>query len=540
MFDILTETFLYNYFLFSAVLGTVCDKKALFFRLGNVFCLSEEKLTDLFEATLSEALAEIAGENDFKRYKRIKQYNGLVGNKSCFSEAEDALIAVKGNALTVAAQYRLAADREATETLIVKNLMSYAEMGSVIALRVLGFIRCEGLIVTKDEKAGVKNLTKAMRWGDVDSALAMMRYYDSDKREVMKALNASVKDTPYEFLPEIVAESCGVSADEGCCENVSLIKKAISAARVKPDLYDPSVARVVFADTIDIKDKERIVFSDNEGNVSEACDLPLYLGSDELVVDRSAFGNAPENRESERKAIARWFDNSDLKGTDAFLPLCVCSDSGYLLDYYDARIGGAIKNAHIERIDVAELREFDFEPTKNNVFLRGLQENKNNVLILRLEGNIGEATVELVQAFLKNEKRKKFRLLRPTVSLDLSSVTVICLCDKENGKKFEGLADIVKLAPVKEAEKPDIVRDILDRKRVVYATGEITVADEVMDKLCAMSVEAIAEILDKIVQDNRKRGAALYLSVELTKPYFSKRSNGGRAYGFGGVINEND
>lgn len=539
MFSILIETFLYEYYLYDCVLGELYDRKSLFHFLGDIFCLAKNEIADLFGLTESEAVRKIKTEDGFKRFKRIKQYNAFVGNEQECSEMEDSLIAIKGNAIKIVSQSGMSADGESTQTSVIKTLMCGVENGNILALKIMGILKCEGIFVETDLGGGINYLKKAMRWGDIAASLAIFKYSDIDKAKLIKTLNASVSNTPYEFLPELIADRYGVSTANGYDEETLLIRKAVGANKLNKDTYDSMYARLIFSETIGIKDKERILFSENKEMVSETCDLPLRLNYADLTIDDTAMENLPLYRESEIKGIVGSLCDSDLRASDSFRPMCLCSNSEYVLETYASAVNKALQSTHIEKIEVAELREFDFEPTKNNVFVRCLNERKNNVYLLVFKGNISDVAIELTKTVLRSEKRRKFRLHHPTVTLDLSPVLPICICDKENAKKLKNLVELIELAPVQIEEKPRVINQILENKRRLYNLGEVVISGDVIERLYALPVENTEKILDRAIRENRKIGQTLELTLDAVKPYLNRKTGGSNAYGFGGVIDEN-
>lgn len=537
MFNVLTESFLFQYFLTQALLGEFNDGKNLFRVLGKIFCITDDEISSLFNLTQSGAVSEISTEEGFKRYKRIKQYNALVGNASGYTKDEELLIAIKGNAIVSAVKYGLDAGREATRTQVADKLLSGAENGNIAALRLVGILKCEGMLFEKDMVGGVAQLTKAMRWGDVCATLAMFTYSDVDKFQLFKVLNASVKNTPFEFLPKTVADFYGVIA-EGCDEEVSLVRRAINANRLNKDTFDPMYARLIFSEAIGIKDKERIVFSENKETVSETCDLPLHLKYGDICLDEEAIGGVPLNRQDEFDGVISGLYSSDLRTLNTFRPMCLSCDSDYVTERYLSAIERALPTAHIERIVVGELREYDLQPTKNNVFVRGLDERSNNVWLLIFKGEISEGVIEAVTAVLRSEKRRKFQLYHPTVCLDLSSVLPICICDGENAAKLKNLVELIPLAAVNSAEKPDAIGEVVERKRTDYSFGKVTLTSEVVERLCAMPVESAEKVLDKVLRQNRRKSLILNIDMDIVKPHLDRATHANNAYGFGGVDDE--
>lgn len=435
MTNIYCETLLREYFSCNAALGLNYNRKAVFFGLGAVFCLQERDIVDLFGLTENPAIREIVTDDDYKRYKRIEQYGKLIGGESAYSDAEKAIIAIKGDAVTAIAAAGLIADGNSSQNKIVTTLTDCAESGSVLALKILGFLQCEGILVGKDEQTGVKNLEKAMRWGDVGAAFGMLKYSRTDKTEILKTLNAVVKNTPYEFMQQIAEKAYGISVDGKCAREALLIKQAINADKIKKGVYDSMIARVVYADSIGIKDKEKILFSETKESLSETCDLPLRLKFSDISVDKDAACAMPLSREAEVKNVLRSLSDSDLRATDSFRPTCLCSDSEYVAEIYADVVRAAFKNARVEKIDAADLREFDVSPDKNNVFLRNIDERVGNVCLISMRGDVPDYALEAIKAVLSGNRRKNFRLVKPSVTLDISSVLPVCVCDSENAKK---------------------------------------------------------------------------------------------------------
>ena len=538
MLDRLTETFLSEYFLFDAVLGESYERKKIFYVLGDTFCISCDLLEGLFDLTEREVVRDVTSSDSYNRFQRIVQYNGLVGNKPFCDTTESSLIALKGNAIRVAEGNRLIADRKLTGIPVAKTITDCAQAGNVFALRILGTMECEGILLDEKRSSGIKDLTKAMRWGDVPAALAMLRYSEKDRADTVKYLHSAVRNTPYEFFIPLAEAKYGASANGECNEEVLLVRKAISAKKIKPDVYDPLYARLLFSDLICLKEKERIVFSESREPVSETCDLPLYLPTDDIPVDERAFDHTVISRESECKKILQGLRNEDLRTFDSFRPICLCSESDAVLNTYEATLCEALSAAHVERIEVGNLKEFDIEPTKNNVFIRGLSEQKPNVYLLVFKGDVSDAATEYVKTVLKSDGRRRFRLKYPTVTIDLSSVLPICVCDRKNAKKIKECVDTVQLAPVKAEEKDAMIRAILQQKRRSYAIDDLTLTGETMDRIRALSVEAAEKILDGAVRENRVKGAALEITVEMIQGYLDAMNDEKTVYGFGGAINE--
>lgn len=532
MYSNIIEMFLYEYFSFDVILGDFCNRKELFFALSELFWLQKKETESLFEGCESQSVKDINSVNEYYRFKRIQQYNLYVGRDSLYPEKQEKLIAIKGMAI-VDVKNSLKTNEKSTKMTVVKTLMSNAEKGSVLALKILGIMQCAGIVLSKDKENGIKNLKKAMRWGQVTATLAMLKYSDVDKVKILKILHSAVKSTPYEFLQDLAESRCKVSCNGEYSQEILLLKKVINASQVNKDIYNPIYERTIFSEVLDIKDREQIVFS--RELLSVAKDLPLCLQFNDISIDGSCVEKFSIAREDEMGEIINCLSNNDLRTIDTYRPICISSNSDYVLKSYISIIPQILVNTHVEVIDVAELSEADFELTKDNVFIRGLKENTNNVYILVFKGDVSNDTIELVQNILRSDKRSKFRLKLPPIGIDLSSVLPICICDRDNARRLGNYVKQIEILPIQGNEKKSVIDDLLNKKSQVYSLCNVTVTKELMEKLCELPIENSESILDKVICENRKKGKVLELDIDIVKPYIQKIIKSKNSYGFGGA-----
>ena len=538
MIDIVNETFLQQYFLFVAILGKYCDRARVFNYVADLFFIPQASRQYLFKLSEEEPVSGIATYADAMRYSRVRQYCELNDYTLVHDDAQE-MISIKSRAIKLAVSNNLASDANATQAQIYKALIDTALAGNIVAMRTLGVLQCEGIFVDKQVDCGLKYLNKACQWGDMVSMLALVRYLreSGDTMALQQCLNrisAVVEHTKYQFLLTMLEQSCGVKATQNSQE-ILLLKKGIAANKVKAEAYQPLAARLIFGNAIDIKDKEKILFSDNKAILSEVCDLPLKLTYGDLSINVDAVSTMPLKRKQEQSDIKTKLLNSDLRQHDSYRPLCLVSDSGYVLDMYVDAIVSAFEQNHCERIDVADLKSYDFEPTASNVFVRSCNDDKNNIYILTLKGDIDSANLQQVKSFVCSAKRRRFRLNSPRVSLDLSPILPICVCDEANAAKLGNAVECVNVSSISATEKQEIVTEMLKRNSKLYKTKPITADKEVIDTLCGCSPSAIERVLDKLFSEQRFNSKFKTITVELFKPYEKTlKAHNTKAFGFGG------
>lgn len=317
---------------------------------------------------------------------------------------------------------------------------------------------------------------------------------------------------------------------------IKLLYKAFGSGVLKREGYDPKYARILNSKALYIKDKEKAVFTQNKEQLSVIGDLPLKLSHENITaIDVDAVEKVAIKREVETTAVVRALKNSDLRELPSYRPLCICSDSKYILNTYAKAIATKSKAAHVEMIDVGELIEYDFEPTPNNIFVRSIDEDKDNRFLLFFHGEISEKKIDAVKSILQSGRRAKFHLNSPSVTLNLGAVLPICFCDKQNAQALEPYCDIVRLAPITTDELPSAIKEILVSKEQMYGVGKIKLSGEVGEVFDGYDIDAVEKLIDAAVRARREKGAKITLSRDILQSYATE--NDRPRIGFGGLTN---
>lgn len=538
MYNTLTELFLSTYFMFDAVAGRlVRNPKILFDRLFPAFCLPEQDREALFAHTQKDEVKEIEAYGDYAQVCRIQKYAEISEIESGIAPDTLATIAVKGGALRKVKQFGYEEFAPSTEAESCKILTESANMGLVSSLCALGFLQCEGIFVAKNTRLGIKNLERAAKWNSIEGILLSLCYDEKHRALNLDRLYTVTRGTIYE---DVYAAAEGVyecGREAHVLQETRMLAKAFGLGIAKPDLYTAQSARFIYSEIIGLKDKERVLFSGHQEMIAETVDLPLKLTCKDIAFDNAAFGELPLLREKEQEAICRAVINSDMRRDAAYRPLCVVGDSSYLLGLYLTAMEKAFPSAHIEKIEVADLGEYDVEPTKHNVFVRSCDEDRQNVYILNFKGEIKEPVMSLVKSFLQSDKRGKFRLLHPNAIIDLGAVLPICFCDRQNARLLKSCCDVVTLDAVSEAEKADILAYIIREKAGKYKIANTQIEQAAQELLMTYSVDRAETVTDRVVRCNRN-GAALVITADMVNDSARSEAGAKNKYGFGDTDNE--
>lgn len=541
MLDYLSEIMLREYFTLDLIAGSfIPDKAFVFKRLGEVFLLPANKLETLFALTESPTVCGIRSEREYNLHCRIKQYYTLREKATDVKETleETEALRVKGSVFQQLKRLEFFVGEDVTKTVVHKQLTDLANAGVVPMIRLLGFLKMEGVFVNRDVKSGFERLKNVAKWNDAEGLFYALRYEAGEKTQNLGRLKIAAENVSQPALFEIATQKYG---EEYVAEDAqaTLLEKAFRKGILRREVFSAQYARLIYSRTLEFKDKEKALFSGNKEQLALVTELPLKLSEEEFELHPSAMVDAPLARDAVAEKLYSALRNVDLRTLDSYKPLCLSSDSAYILDAYATTVAGLVDGAHVERIEVSDLTAPDFELTKNNVFISGCTEYKNNVYLLFFRGEIAPAVFEQVKNFLRSAKRRRFRLIHPAVCLDLSAVLPICFCDRENERLLKKYCDVTRISEATKAERKMVVDHILGEKRKQYGVPQITVCDEAIGQLTGLSIDAMESALDEAILSHRAKGQPLFLTAEIMKNCISEQNGARKYFGFGGEVSGN-
>ncbi len=533
MFNVITETLLSDYFNVERIVGKFVDRAATFAKLCKIWGVGTVQKDKLFALASSAAVEEILTYTDYTRFRRIKQYNEMTGNPQSFSKEEEVVIYIKGTAIKDCDRCMLVSDDETTLSSMQLALTAAAQQGDICALKVLGFLQCEGLCGFSDKDCGLKNLMKGAQWADVSCAVMTLFYSKEDVPSSIAMLNAAIKNMPFKSeLTKLVKSRYG---DVECVDkDVELTLKAFSMGRQDKVTYNAMYARWAFSPLVSIKDKEKVVFAEDKSVLTRACDLPLRLQYSHVDFERDSLDALPICREKDNEAIAIALEANDFRNSDVYKPLCICTPSEALGSLYVDALQKIFAQENVEIMDFSDISDQDAETEDGNLFLRYVNEDKNNVLILVLRGDVNERTLRLAKSFLDGEKRGKTALAQPPVRIDLSAILPICVCDKTNAKKLARHVDVVEVSSITATEKMGVATKLLDKKAQEKRLSGLSIDEEAMIALTALPISMIEKVLARFTLERAmNKTNKNVLTADAVKRWSVSRVKS-NTFGFGG------
>ncbi len=536
MFDHLTEIMLKNYYIAENTVGRFCaDKRPLFFAYAKIFLLPQKETERLFALSQTQEVLQIQSEREYHQYLRMKQYLAMNARPTFEDPEIDEIIDLKGTAFTLAINFQLMVNAKDVRAVVCENLTIAAENGLVLALNALGVLQSEGIVFHKDEENGRKKILCAAEWNSEEGLLAALYYDPAHREKYLECLQGCLVRIGHPELFERVQAMYGpyVKGQHG---EYRLLEKAFRQGIIKREVYNKSYARLAYSEILGERDKETLLLTPNKELFAEASSLPLKLGHDTAEFHAKALdGVRPDHPEEKNKVICA-LGNIDLRMMATYRPLCFVSDSKYMLDYYAALLSRCFEMSHMERIEICDLADYDFEPTKNNIFVRSCDEDSFNLYFLTFRGRISDRAFDMAKNFLQSAKRGKYRLNRPSVALDLSSVLPVCFCDRENAKKLKPYCDMISIVELTAKEKQLFTQRAMQEKGSIYGVKKLTIQDGLAEKLSVYGMDEIDRAIDTAVREHRTE--TLVLTESLMRPYIGNIGTMKQAYGFGGSIHD--
>ncbi len=534
MFDHLTEIMLKNYFVAENTVGRFYeDKQALFSAYAKIFLLTEEEAASLFALTQREEVLGIQSERDYHQYLRMKQFMAINSRRFDLAPELDAVIDLKGTAFSVALALRLTHEAREARPVACENLTLAAESGLVLALNVLGVLQMEGIVFGKDAHGGLRKILNAVEWNSEEGLFAALRYDPAHKARYLGALREClVRNGQAEALGR--AERVYGPCPEEKHADYLLLEKAFRQGIVKREVYIKSYARLIYSGILNGRDKEALALSPNKELCAEACLLPLKLGRVAAVAEAESLAGLRPDQPEEIARVIGGLGNIDLRAVSAYRPLCFVSDSKFMLDFYASHIARCFRDAHVERIEIADLIDYDFEPTKNHIFVRSCDEDAFNLFLLSFCGDVPVRAFDMAKNFLQSGKRKKFRLNHPGLVLDLSSVLPVCFCDRENAKHLSPYCELIRIAEPTAREKGALIEGIVREKAEMYGVKRIEMQEGLAEALSAYGMDEIDGALDAAVRGHRTE--KLLLTVAAVLSYLKENGAKRNTFGFGGEL----
>ncbi len=492
----------------------------------KIFLLSDDEIKDVSAGINAQEIVDIKNIKDFNLYSRMKQFSEINGYNMDIDSSIEEMIELKGYCLSTLEEKKLAYNNSRSRRSIIELLVHTANEGDISACCVLGFLYMSGCLLEKNMENGMKYLRMAADWHSLMGLFEVL-FYDVRNRE--------------KYLPRIKY----ILLSEGEYENWNLITRIYgNGDKVEPDYllekifninnslrekYNFFYAKILYSPILSQKDKEYLLLSNNVDSLNEASKLPLNIQSNAMAF----IYDASDRLFNRNKDIIKKLSEIGNPRNKLNKPLCILSESKIELKNCANKLKDCFSEAHVEQIEVEELTDIELDNTIQNVFIKSCYDNKNNLFILLFQKALDEQKFEKLKNFLQTSKRKKFFLKYPNISIDLSSVAIVCLCLKSISSKLESLCEMIELNDMCEEDKWNFIQTLMQEKKQMYHITDVIIEEKIKERFMRYSLDKIEEMIDKLFCKNKYN--AVYLTEDTLIQENVQKYTG---YGFGGDIYE--
>lgn len=501
----LIEPLLTQFFLIDAICTGYLDearRRHIFTELSQVFCVPENEETEQYYLTAnSPVYKKITDHTAYERLCRTIEFAQSAGQDIGLTPIDRVILAQKREAMQIRSKL-FPKVKNLTLDMIADTLLNTAMNGNVDAMVTLAFMEYHGICICKDVKNAVKRISLCAGWNHLFGNLMGIAYDGKNQEDYYQTLYTILRSASQR---EVFQSICQFKGYENSCVKkpvARILERAFGLGIVQRDLYDQIFAKVAFSQLLSTEDKEKLLLNKKKDAIVSLSEIPFDATRGKpLSFDREKAALLPLNREQElHKLLCSIYPAVDHRPR-LYRTLLAAGNDDYLSQMYAAALkrGFAEENDVIE-VDAGMLTVQDFVGAKENFILRGLSETKNThtVFLISHCDELGERELDELMKLLDYDYRRRFKLLEPTVCLDISDVMFVLLASEKNDtvKKLAQECDLVSVAPISQEEKQTVIDGMVKARAKLFGIDGITLEAEGKTYLTPFKTEQIIRMID--------------------------------------------
>jgi len=504
----LIEPLLAQYFLIDAICTGFIEesKKAdIFKELAKVFCVPMDRETkEYFCVANSGYFRNITDYATYERFCRKIEFAESCGQNVGLTPVDRVILAQKREALMIKSEI-FNTSKNITVDIIADTLTDTAMNGNIDAMVTLAYMEYHGLLIGRDTENAMKRMTLCARWNNLFGNLMGIAYDTENIRDYYNTLHTVLKSANQREVFRYICNftACGDSSVK--CSVAGIIEKAFGLGIIKRNIYDRSFAKVAFSELVSLEDKKKLLLNKKKDAIAYLSDFPFDADTERSYrFDSEKAKMIPLKRKAETEKILCALSPATNNRLNVYQTLLVAGNDGYVVDMYaDALKSGFTDNKVLE-VDAAAFSAQDFASSKENFILRGLGETKDThtVFLVKHCEEIGEKELCELIKLLDYEYRRKFKLLEPTVSLNLSDVLIV-LFASENNESVNTLAkecDVVWTEKINDAEKITVIDSTFKTRSGAFGIDDARLDDGGKEYLFSFGTGHIIRIIDSALK----------------------------------------
>ena len=501
----LIEPLLTQFFLIDAICTGYLDesrRRSIFAELSRVFCVPENQETEQYYLTAnSPVYKKITDPNAYQRLCRTIEFAQSAGQDIDLTPVDRVILAQKREAMQIKSQL-FPKITNLTLDMIADTLLNTAMNGNVDAMVTLAFMEYHGICICKDTKNAIKRITLCASWNHLFGNLMGIAYDGKNREDYYHTLYTILRSASQR---EVFQSICQFQGYENTCVKkpvARILERAFGLGIIQRNLYDQIFAKVAFSQLLSTEDKEKLLLNKKKDAIVSLSEIPFDATRDkQLSFDKEKASLLPLNREQElHKLLCSMHPAVDHRPR-LYRTLLAAGNDDYLSQMYAAALKrGFGEDNDVMEVDAGMLTMTDFVGAKENFILRGLSETKNThtVFLISHCDELGERELDELMKLLDYDYRRKFKLLEPTVCLDLSDVVLVLLASEKNDtvKKLAQECDLVSVSPISQEEKQVVIDGMVKARAKLFGADGITLEAEGKAFLAPFKTEQIIRMID--------------------------------------------
>ncbi|MBE6640898.1 MAG: hypothetical protein E7619_04855 [Ruminococcaceae bacterium] len=537
----LTEPLLTQFFLIDAVcrgLISEQDRQRIFVELAHVFCVPmDADAVELYRVANTEPFKRITDCAAYERLCRTIEYAESAGQEVGLTVTDRTVLAQKREAMSIRNEI-FKQIKNLTADTIADTLTETAMNGNVDAMVTLSFMEYHGICIAEDKQNALKRISLCAKWNHLFGNLMGIAYDGGDLSRYYNTLFTVLRGADRRLVFEDICAYTGYNELPVKSPVARIIEKAFSTNIITRNVYDRTFAKVAYSGLISAEDKEKLLLSKKRDAIASLSDIPFDAKKESCYPFDGASASAlPLMRERELNGVLCALSPAFNGRMGLYRPLLVACMDDYVARMYAEAVKRGFSQCGVIEVDASVLRPADFAGGKENFVLRGLSETKrsNTVFLIKNCDELEEGALEELSRLLDHEYRRRFKLLEPTVSIDLSDVLIVLFSSRVNGtvRRLAEECDTVYGARISDEEKQAVIDTVFRQRSNAFGCEEMRMDDSCRSYLAPMQTGQIIRLIDGALKK------AMYektntVTAEALKSVFVKAGGVKREFGYQG------
>lgn len=477
-------------------------RKAVFQELARVFCVPfDEETEGYYTAANASHFKSITDYAAYERLCRMIDFAQKSGQDIDLSSVDRVILAQKRDAMQILTRL-FRQSRNLTVEVIEETLRDKATNGDVDAMVTLSFLEYHGICICQDQETARKRLALCAKWNHLFGNLMGIAYDENNKTEYYNTLYTILRSAGQKEVFAYLLEHTGYEGVPSKDPEARIIEKAFALGVIQRNTYDRLFSKVAFSELIGTEDKETLLLNKTEGAIASLTAIPFDVDrSKKLRFCREKACAEPLCRQDELRQILCGILPAVTDRSELYRTLLVVSEDDYISECYAKALKNGFQDGNqVLEIDAGMLTLQDFVGAKENFILRGLSETRDShtVFLIKHCDELGERELEELIKLLDYDYRRKFKLLEPTVCLDLSDVLIVLLASDNNRtvRQLSEECDVVNTRRLSDEEKQAVIDTMFRDRSRSFGMEQARLEPEGRRYLAPLRMGQIQRLLD--------------------------------------------